>query len=262
MDIPLVTQTASAPDSLLIQLDNADLSEVARERLKPLFEQQYLPVPVIRANRGIDPQAQVNLAQVLSESAADFWPGLSWTSTPTGEQLRTVCRVIWEHLVPETARQHGVTSARQLAFKLNRLRAIVDVARLIQEELDGQRGEKNPDAAVEETLDFLRYWAGYHFPRYLMALSRIQHVVFVDADLPPGEYSAFSTQVEHLFAPGGIAALDEYGVPLQVGLKLKEELGMPEDLDTALEGLRAMKLDTINLSDFERQMVEDAQQHV
>lgn len=262
VDIPLVTQTGTAADSLLIQLDNEDLSESARERLRPLFEQAVLPVPVIRANRGVDPLAQVRLAQALADDPDAVWPALSWTRSPTSAQLRTVCRLIWDYLVMDRARQHGVSSAAQLAFKLERFRAAPDVARLIQAELDTQRGESDPDAAVEDTLDFLRYWASYHFPRYLMALSRIQHVIFVDADLPPGEYSVFASQVEHLFAPAGIAALDEYGVPLQVGLKLADELGTAEDLDTALERLRRLDASRTGLSEFERELVEEAQRYV
>src|SRR5690606_5046603 len=58
VDIPLVTQTETAADSLLIQLADEDLSEFARERLRPLFEQAVLPIPVMRANRGVDPLAQ------------------------------------------------------------------------------------------------------------------------------------------------------------------------------------------------------------
>ena len=214
---------------------------------------------MIRANRGVDPLAQVRLAQDLAVDPDTVWPALSWTRSPTTAQLRTVCGLIWDYLVPSPARQHGVASAAQLAFKLDRFRAEPDVARLIRADLEGQRGEPDPDAAVEDTLDFLRYWAGFHFPRYLMALSRIQNVIFLDADLPPGEYSAFASQVEHLFAPAGIAALDEYGIPLQVGLKLAPQLGEAEDLDTALARLRRVDVARTELSAFERQLVEDAQ---
>lgn len=149
----------------------------------------------------------------------------------------------------------------QLAFFVRRFTAVPDIRALIEAELQSQaeysESAPDPDRAVENTLDFLRNWANYHFPRYLMAVSRIQEAVFRDLDLPPGDYSAFAQRIENYFLPAGIAAMDEYGLPLQVGRKLLSLLGDASDLDASLQALRQIDFDTVDLTRFERELVLD-----
>ena len=108
-------------------------------------------------------------------------------------------------------------------------------------------------------LEFERTWAGFELPRYLMALSRIQEVLLGRRGQPTGDYSAFASQVECLFRNPDIAALDEYGVPLQIGENIQLALGVTDDLDAALQQLRALNAKALGLDDFEVQLVEEAQ---
>jgi hypothetical protein len=269
VDIPVATQAASASDALLLQLDDEDLSDTARGRLDRYFDQELLPTWVLKENRGIDPDAQLRLAAHLRDNAQALWPQLKWrTPTPMRDELAAVCDLLWEFLLPERQRPRGALSSAQLRLRVARFAAEQDVRRLIDAELENQsaRGvERDPDVAVEDTLDFLRNWATYHFPRLLMALSRIQEAVFSELQLPPGDYSALATQCENYFLPHGIAALDEYGIPLQVGRRLIEPLGGAEAvqrLDEALARLRTLKLDSVPLTRFERDLVERARQQL
>jgi hypothetical protein len=258
VDIPLVDQEL-ASDALLLQMSDTDLSAEARDRLRPLFEQVTLPIENLRENRGIDPWTQIALAERIQETPGHYWVGLSWTEFPTSDQLRTVCTLIWEEFVRTDRRLHGVSSSAQLAFKLDRLRAVADIRALIEVQLAEQLENRDPDAAVEDALDFVSYWASYHFPRYLMALDRIQRITFARIGLPSGDYRAFATTVENLFVPPGIAALDEYGVPVQIGMKLIVPLRAAGDLDTALGQLRRLNVNRQPLSGFERTLVGEAQ---
>jgi hypothetical protein len=79
--------------------------------------------------------------------------------------------------------------------------------------LAARGGACDPDSAVEDSLEFLRYWVDFAFPRYLMAVSRIQANVFGRIGLRSGDYGVFASRVENHFAPPGIAALDEHGNP-------------------------------------------------
>lgn len=262
VDIPVATQKESAPDSLLIQLGQADLSPEARNRILPFFEQSLVPIEVLRANRGIDPGAQIALAEHIQGNAESLYPLLSWrTSAPSREELEAVCTLFWDFFVRRGRVPRGALTASQLAYLVRRFSATQDIRALIESELVNaheRTGARDPDAAVETTLDFLRNWANYHFPRYLMAVSRIQHFVFLDSGLPPGDYSALAQRVENYFLPPGIAALDEYGIPLQVGRKLARHLGDATDLDPTLNLLRGLDIAGLELDAFEREMVADA----
>ena len=71
----------------------------------------------------------------------------------------------------------GIASGKQLAFRVNQLRQQRGASGLLKIELQ-RRGERPSDDVVEEVMDFLRNWASFNFPRYLMAVDRIQKSVF------------------------------------------------------------------------------------
>jgi hypothetical protein len=64
--------------------------------------------------------------------------------------------------------------------------------------------------------------------------------------------------LENQFLPAGVAALDEYGLPIQVAEKLADRLGRPDSLDVALERLKRMSPDQADeLTMFERLLLAD-----
>ena len=80
--------------------------------------------------------------------------------------------------------------------------------------------------------------------------------------LPVGSYDWFAGQVECLFLDPVLLTMDEFGIPLDVARKLQRRLATEGDLDLALERLKALDLDRWGLSTFERELVEDAREHL
>ena len=95
----------------------------------------------------------------------------------------------------------------------------------------GKHAPKSIDEAVERVLQFDRNWAGFDFPRYLMAVSRIQAEVLGQSDHEVGDYSFFASQVENHFEPAELTAMDEFGIPVQVGRKIVELVASDGELD-------------------------------
>ena len=150
-------------------------------------------------------------------------------------------------------------SGSQLALKLNRLAKAKSVKALIVREL-AEQDSPDADRAVEDVLDFVRTWAGFHFPRYLMALHRVQQAVYMEWIGAAGDYSAYAASVENMFSTSGLVALDEYGVPLQIAEKMRPHFGEYETVDQALQQLRRIDVRRVSsLTDFERELVRDAQ---
>ena len=117
---------------------------------------------------------------------------------------------------------------------------------------------ESADEAVEAAFLFERNWASFAFPRYLAALERIQREIFTRVGMRCGDNSFYGAQVENLFLPVEIPALEEYGIPIQVSVKLQRRLVLGEGLDRAIDSLKQLAgLENV-LSDFERQLVEDA----
>jgi hypothetical protein len=92
-----------------------------------------------------------------------------------------------------------------------------------------------------------------------MALDRIQKDVFQRVGQHGGDYRFYAGMIENRFLPASLMALEEYGIPLEVGRKLRDRLSPLDSLDAVLERLRSLVVDQLPLSPFERRLVRDAQ---
>ncbi len=260
VDFPLFTQSKETPDSLLVQMEDGDLVPQSQQRMMKYRNQNVLPMSVLRENASINPDAQIRLAAHLLQDPQRWSTALDWNRFPQGPQLEAVCELIWSFLVQSARSRGGVSSARQLAFKVRQMQRVPNTAERVRQELrHGQYAAENPDEAVERVLDFERTWASFELPRYLMAVSRIQKAVFDPLGLPYGDYSIFASQIECLFKNPVVAALDEYGIPLQLGERLTTLIKETADLDTALLRFRRLDIDNLNLDPFEKEVLSDAQ---
>lgn len=257
VSVPLVEQGEDAPDSLLIQLDAAHLSDRSKQRIQELEAGASLSFDVLRGNTGIDPRSQMALADELRRNAAYYGGALDWRGFPEWSELEVACELIWKYFVAQ-GKMGGVYSGRQLAFRVDRLKKARSIKKLILKELAAQ-DSPDADAAVEDVLDFIRTWATFYFPRYLMALERIQAEVFRRRAGHNADYSAFSANIETMFSTAGLLALDEYGIPLQVAEQIADCLGRPNTVDEAVDALARLPAGKLSLlGGFERSLVEEA----
>jgi hypothetical protein len=259
VDIPILTQPDNAPESLLMQIDEVDLSTEARSRIRDILNQRVLPVGVIRASKGIDPRAQIRLAADIRERSRELYPLLNWTRLPSYDQLVAACELLWTYFVNSSQRRAGISSGKQLAYRIDNFRKLGGVGALMKNQLNRAR-EDSPDDTVEDTIEFLRYWANVNFPRMLMTLDRIQRHVFEQLGRKAGNYMFYASTIENWLLDPAIMALDEYGIPVQVGEKLQSRLNPDGDLDLALKRLREITRFP-DLSAFELALIRDAKDH-
>jgi hypothetical protein len=252
VDIPGISQSDAASDSLLVQLADEELSDSSRERIRGLHDQTLLSFGTIRENVGIDPQTQLRIAEEIHQDPRAFQSGLYWNGFPTSAQVLFVCNLIWRHFGGSKLGAGSAKSAKQLAFLIDRLRSAPSTAEIVAAQLSYR---DDPDEAVQGTLDFQRLWAMFHFPRLLRAIDRIQRDVFRRLRLPVGNFEVFASQVESLFLDPAIVALDEYGVPIEIARKLEAELDPAGSLDVALARLASLDLKALDLHSFERELL-------
>jgi hypothetical protein len=258
VDIPAITQSDAASDALLLQLDPGELTDRSKQRLSR-FENQLLSLHTLRQNSGIDPTKQLALAQTLFGDAASYARRLAWSGTPTWDQFLLVCELIWTHFDGIKFAQQSVRSPIPLAAMLAKLSQRDSMRDLITAQL--QYNNNDPNQAVRAALDFIRLWAGFHFPRLLRALNAIARDVFEPRRLPVGDYSAYATRVENLFLDPALIALDEYGVPLPLARRIHSQLGNERDFDRLIERLRTLNLRNLGLRPFEQDVLADAQRY-
>ncbi|MEC5126020.1 DEAD/DEAH box helicase [Verrucomicrobiales bacterium BCK34] len=261
VDFPSVTQDSDVPDSLLVQIDSEDLSEESKERLREIYNQNFLPVEIIRQNSTLDPLAQIALAEEISSFSRAVASKLWWSSMPKYDELKFAVGLLWKFFIQRT--KGGVFSANQLTFKIWNLRQNPDVkSRVLAELKPGQYQAESADEAVERVLNFDRNWAGFEFPRLLMSLWRIQAHVLEAKFGRSGNYSFFAARVEQLFRNPALVALEEYGLPLQVGEKVGRHIELSEDLDTAITQIRDVIATECDLNAFEAELLRDVQETI
>ncbi len=257
VDIPIFTQGADAPLGLLMQVDDEDLTEDSKERVHDIVNQDELSVDVIRQNSHLDPERQIALARRIRENARALHRLIAWRGLPEWEELRATCELIFDELIERPS--SGVFSGAQLAFRLNQLRQAETVQEFIVTILDTDDRVDYADEAVEVAFMFQRQWAQFAFPRYLGAINLIQAEIFGRLGLEQGDYSYYGQQAENLFLPPELPALEEYGLPVQLALKLKNNLTLEQGLDEAITMLRRLDPAANGLTSFEIALVNDAQ---
>jgi hypothetical protein len=259
VDIPALSQPDDVPSSLLLGLEPDEMTDRSRDRLQALLADAPLSAEVLRASVGGDVERQLETATVIEQDLNRYAPLLRWTGIPNRAQLEAAADLIWTHL-NAGRREHGAFSASQLATRVSMLRDSTDVGEMLAiESSTAYRISQGHtvDQIVEDILDFLRFWASHTFPRLLIALDRIAGAVLARHGLATGDFTVFAAQVENLFLPVPIVALEEYGLPRIVAMKLLDQLQPDGDLDSTLARLAAIDPDTVALEPFELELLED-----
>ena len=261
VDFPLFSQTDEVPEKLLMQMDNDDLSQKSKDRIQTLSNNGVLSIKTIKANSNIEPQSQIDLATFLKSNLRGYHYLLKWNRFPSYDQLKFACELIWKFLI-DGGRVGGISSGSQLAFKINNLRTVGNIKDLIANEIDEDGEPEKVNEVIENILEFVRFWAQYNFPKYLMALNRIQKELYDEIDFQNGDYSYFSSQIECLFTDPLFVALDEYGIPIQTSNKIKDKLDTNGNLDDLLEQIRELPIESLEVTKFEKELLTDAQNQV
>ncbi|WP_333769811.1 DEAD/DEAH box helicase [Streptomyces sp. IBSBF 2435] len=262
VDVPLYTQGPDVPDSLLIQLEPEELTTDAQRRMEKYRTQTEISIEVLRGNTGLDPSAQIQLAKYVRQNIHTIGPLLSWRGFPRYEELEATCNVIAKHLHKIQGRDGGVTSARQLAYRMNVFaNSHGDVKELIDSEIANQWGTSDANDAVEQVLDFVRQWAGFEFPRLLTATQNIVSPILLRHGYRDCDYRAYAVSAQNLFLPPYVGDLEEYGLPAQLVMKLMRRRAQPSSLDELLEQLSSIR-PTSGMNAFERLLLNNFQRYL
>lgn len=256
IDVPVFSQPEDVEPSLLLQIDHEDLSARSKKKLQPFISQEFLDYETLKANVAIDPQSQIQVAKEIRSDLKKYHPILNWRGMPTYKQIYGVCNLIWKPFGCSKLGNGTAVRPNQLGVKLIQLHDAPTIKALIQKQYEYL---EDADRAVQQVLDFLRLWAGFHFPQILRALDRIQRDVFSRVRLTPGNYDVYATKVENLFTDPELVALEEYGIPLQIAKKLRAALRPYNNLDQALHRLKSLRVEGTSLSEFEKDLVRDTQ---
>lgn len=256
VDIPVFSQGPDTPESLLLNLDDEDLSDVSRQRISQFLDQNDISIDTLKTNKSIPLQSQLRLAGALHKYYYKWIDKLIWQGYPDYEQLLFICDIIWAFFDGKNIGNKVIKSPKQLAFKIRQLSKRIPIKTMIEEDLNFDPNY-TADSVITKILDFRRLWANFHFPRMLRAIELIVN----DVQKKRGgseycEYSNYAVLVENFFDNPSLVALEEYGLPVEISKKYEYKLvGNDDSLDQTIDRLKILDIDKLKLSAVEKRFI-------
>lgn len=263
VDYALGNQGPDTPLSLLLQLNDADLSERSRDRVEQALENSFLSEDTIRANSFIHPDVQNRIAKEIVGRMRENPRLFSWRGLPNGDQLQCVSDIIMRHISGVRINRAGISSPEQLIWYIRRVAHRQGLRHLLHEVTAGKQVHQDLNKLLDMALGIVRNVIMFRVPQDLMAISRIQSEVAGRLKLPAGDYGFYAENLENLFLPSVLAALEEYGLPRQIAKKISDNLAPHHDLDDVLDRLRVLRTSSVEgLTPFERRIIETVQKDI
>jgi len=123
---------------------------------------------------------------------------------------------------------------------------------------------KDINEAIELSLDIQRHWINFQFPRYLRGLCQIANDgiandVFKRHNLPLCDYNYYATLVDSYFCPVFVVPFDEYGLPIQISIKIGKEIKLSNEFDVAIQQFKQYDVGHSQLANIEKYFVRNVQ---
>ncbi|WP_283189973.1 DEAD/DEAH box helicase [Pseudomonas sp. PMCC200344] len=173
VDIPSFNPTDTTPGSILINLPEGSVPIGLIAKLELLTKQDLLPLTVLRKLSGIEPEYLLATAKYLYDLDVRDLQRLVWSNRPRYEDIKATSEIIWSQLGgASTAGKSSMRSASMMTMYVWKLYSLRNVPRFRREMIKSQIDYgTTPDDAVENILAFLRGWASFNYPKYLIALN-------------------------------------------------------------------------------------------
>lgn len=261
IDIPWYTQD-KASDEILIQVEDEDLKQFSKEKIKPYKEQQILEIDIIRKNNNIPVKGQIELAEIIQNDLKFYHKRLCWTNFPTYEQLETTCILIYDYLKYKNTRDE-IFTGKQLAYYVNNyVRMKSNMVRFISFLFSNGNDVKTVDKAVQKATKINRSWFEFRFPKLLLGLQEIQEAIFKQNNLHCGDYKFYASLIESAFCDPALSSLQEFGLPISLLRHLEQYLDLnkfkdDENLDSIVDQIKLLDINELELDPFERKLLKD-----
>ena len=263
VDIPAINPTDTTPSSILIQLSPEQIPDSLKEKVNRLTNQQTLPIELLKKLSSVEPEYLIDTANYLLGLDVRQINQCSWSSRPVYDDIKLTSEIIWTQLGGSTAAKNSSMRSSSMMtlwiWELYKSRSVPNFRKkMIQNQITHGI---SPDDAVENVLAFLRGWASFNYPKYLMTLSEVANFVLTKRGLTGCNYVSFAASIEHLFQPSSFSSLEEYGLPTEISEKLllNKLFNQDDDLDTVVNNLRNRQLSDFADGIFERRVIEDFQ---
>lgn len=261
VEIPVELQGNNTPLGILVNIDEGDLTKSSKDRVSSLIGNGILPIETIRQCKGVDPAKLIQAAKFIDDHFERLYPLLAWNTVPKREQLNEVCNLIIDHFSKNVLAQYRIQEGYQLAGILVSVGLVGGFANFVRQK--AYEGRNAPSDDIEHALKLVRNVVMHRVPTDMMALHHVQASIMKrHGKQIIGDYRAYASRLENGFLPHAIVSLDEYGLPVQLGMKLAQHLPLNEGLDSVLNALKKMNQHDDLLTHFEINVLNDVRRTI
>ena len=90
----------------------------------------------------------------------------------------------------------------------------------------------------------------------------MQRDVYHKLGMVQGMYDHFAIMVENVYLEPPLMLLEDYGIPIGTITLLERYLSGSDTLDEALRRIKLLKVNTLECSDFEKGLIEEARKYL
>ena len=260
VDIPILGEQENMPETLLLGMEESDLSDGAKEMLRHLHSQTVLPYEIIKNHNDIRPGQLLNCANEIKSKLTEYADLLCWSNYPSKEQISCISYLVFSILYPEK-KGNGVLTSEQLAYRLKLLQKSSNFEAFIKEQL-ADVPQNEIDKEIEESLKFVRNWCDYILPASLSALNDIQQYVFSQAGITPGDYSFYIQKIKNYFDKPFCSSFEELGLPIQIYSKLPMEINQDTQIDDLMALIKSLPSNIPGFLPFEQKVLQMVQKSI
>lgn len=253
--------TTTIPDNLLINMDDDDLTVETQQQIQKYKQQNLLSSELLKKHSYVKLDYLLDLGQYLNALSPQGLKPVIWTGSPEYNQLKKSCELIWDYIVKSKRQISYVSSGKQLCFKIKQFEKSKSISNYLRKIIETKNPEDKNNELIESALDFMRQWLNYKFPRYLMTLQDVINEILEKKGLPLCDYSHYASYVECYFTKPYVIPFDECGLPIQISTKIKKYISN-DSIDSALESLKELETENLQLSIFEKKLIKSVQNNL
>ena len=253
--------TTTIPDKLLINMHDDDLTKETQQQIQRYKKQNILSPDLLKKHSYVKLDYLLELGQYLNGLSSHSLKLIAWSGTPSYEELNKTCNLIWDYIVKSNRMVSSVRSGKQLCFKIKQFEKSKTISNYLNSIISRYNSEEKNNELIECALDFMRQWLNYKFPRYLMTLQDVVNEILEKKGLLECDYSYYASYVECYFTKPYVIPFDECGLPIQISTKIKKYISN-DSIDSAIESLRNLETEKLQISSFEKRMIRYVQRNL
>lgn len=258
VDIAIASQGENTPVTLLLNMNEDDLTESSLERIKLEIREDILSTKTVKENLSYKPEVQYLLAEHIRKNINTLKDVFDWKAYPTNEQLKEVCILIYGYLEGSRLKNYQILSGVDLDRHVKMLMMSDGIDGYMNSRIETMDPFSTISETIENSLKIVRNVFCFSFPRALRTLDSIQREVLSRNGIEnSGDFNNYASNVENLKMDPILFALDEFGIPLQTVDKLKTRLEGASNLDQCLALIQKLNYDNTELLKFEKQIIDN-----